>query len=665
MTPYRPPSNRYERPSDEYIIGKVKIARELAMGLRQITDQAEQAHQLSQDTIEHMIQLFRGKVNLNLPEDKMYVGFTARTSKPSDIIFRVMGMLTAPMNIQYVASMSSTEKREASDAIEGFLNNLDPWFVRRYRRRYSDEALFWQLLVGKSYIQQTFLPYYWNNEERSRKDGESDDQYNDRVDGYKAYMGPPWFRESLDPRTVFPIDTPMGPEAWVKSYTVQRYEMIESFDRVGKRLVFDRNGGIDDIIDLKKRRGLQLPKYEGDALTSSVEYYEYIDERFVYYLVEGKVIHAYDHEGTLCISPAYGLQTGFKEADLMAVGLLWSVRNEIPQFDFLRTLWMQKAYLDVFPQLMAQLAEGDSPITDEKGAPVKWEIEPGTVKQIRGKLVNALSDAATGIDFRALMEMIAGDIDLATIPSLARGVGGAQQAGFAINQLNQSMRTMWKPIIESRQLQRSYLDEKLLTSTRDVIQERMHLFAEIDNDQTGKREGHYMTLDPDDIEPYFQVIAELTPELPIDLQGQMMTGAALHERGHITFEEMTRDFFRKTNPVQRRKDIIRDAAQRAWLPKALEDAMALGRVALTNEVIRERGLDRLNAIGNIDVQALKEARQTQQSQMQGQAPPTDPTRPQVPGGNGMSPSLGEGMGIPPTAGANPADPQPGPRVTGG
>jgi len=132
----------------------------------------------------------------------------------------------------------------------------------------------------------------------------------------------------------------------------------------------------------------------------------------------------------------------------------------------------------------------------------------------------------------------------------------------------------------------------------------------------------------------------------------MMTGAALVERGHITEEEYTREFLDKANPVQRREQIERDKMRRALLPKILEDAMALGRVKLTNEIIAARGLDRWNEIGNLDVQALREARASTAPQEAGEGA--------APQGDGTA-GLGEGNGISPTVGANQARPQPGPR----
>jgi hypothetical protein len=687
---YTPERGKYKEKSDAVILGRIRTAGEMASLVTGLTDQVKSEYTQNTNTIDFMVDLIQGKHVLGIPADKRYVNFDAKSAKPADIIFRVLGMLMTTPKPEYIHPDGSSKDDGLRDSIEGHLGQIYPWMWRKYQTRWDIQSLFWQLLAGRSYLQQSFLPFYWDKQVRSRKDGEKigktdapdeiagkNGLYNARVAGYKGYMGPPWFMESLDPRMVFPIMTPMGPEAYVKKYRVQRFELQESFQRLGKDVVLDKDGKVISVQDLGKASGVELPvQSDSQENNSSIDYYEYIDDTMVYYVVGSEVVHRYQHNGGIKIFPAYGLQTGFKEYNLMAVGILWAVRNELPQFDFMRTLWVQKAYLDVFPQLFAQLATEDQPLKNEKGDPEAWNIEPMTVKQIRGQLVNALKDASAGVDFRAAVEMFAGDIDLATIPGLARGVAGAQQPGYAINQLSQSMRTLWKPIIESRELQFSGMYEHYLWGTKNIVQERTTVFGATEDAQNGGRTGLYFALEPDKIEDFFRVDAHLEPELPIDTQGNMMTYAQLLEKGLVTNEEWVRDGLKKSNPVAHREQAELDAARRAWAPKAIEDAMALGRVELTNAILKERGLDKLNSIGNMDVMALKAARAQQplppgQPAPAGQppaaAPPGpggSPTPPGAPGGGPavVASTAGQtGSAIPPSVGvtgANPNNPTP-------
>jgi len=651
------PQRKYETKTTDVILGRVRKANELASTIRSIGDQLSGEQQQNTNTLDFLVNLIQGKHDLGIPASKRYVNFDAKSAKPADILFRVLGMLMAQPRPEYIHPDGSSKNEGLRDDIEGHLTQVYPWMWRKYKKRWDIQSLYWQLLAGRSYLQQSYLPFYWDKNVRSRTSGErisKDDDastiaakngmYNDRVRGYKGYMGPPWCVESIDPRMMFPIETAMGNEGYVKIYRMQRLEINESFAKVGKFLEFDKNNKVLDIHDIGKPAGKALPVQSDSAEgNNSIDYYEYIDDAMVYYVVSNEVVHKYQHDGGIQVFPGYGLQTGFNEFNLAAVGILWAVRNELPQFDFMRTLWVQKAYLDVFPQLFAQLGTEDQPLRNEKGDPESWNIEPMTVKQIRGQLVNALKDAESGMDFRAAVEMFAGDIDLATIPGLARGVAGAQQPGYAINQLSQSMRTLWKPVIESRELQFSGLYEHYLWGTKNIVRERTTVFGATEDPENGGKTGRYFALDPDKIEDFFRVEAHLDPELPIDTQGNMMTYAKLHQEGMVTWEDWVRDGLKKSNPTAYREQVELDMARRQWAPKAIEDSMALGRVELTNEILAERGLDKLNAIGNMDVMALKAARAKQ---------------PAPDGGGGGDPNaqipVDQGPGMPGTPGSGPA-----------
>lgn len=651
---YAPERGKYTVKSDAYILGHIKMADEIASTVTNLFTEVEGNQQTDINTVDFMVQLFTGKHELGIPQSKRYVNFDAKSAKPADIIFRVMGMLMAPLKPHYIPPFGTQKDKDLADTVERHLAAIYPWHFRKYEERFDIQNRFWQLLGGKSYIQQSYLPFHWDKEIRKRKPGETlgetDDadamavknsMYNTRIAGYKGYAGPPIFTECLDPRTVFPIRTSMGTTAHIKRYKVERFQLQESFRRVGKAVTFGQDGKLNSIADLDKPAGLELPMQADTVGSSTTEYYEYIDDTYCYYVVDGQVAHRYQHNGGIKICRAMGLQTGFKEYALMAMGILWPVRNELPQFDFMRTLWVQKAYLDVFPQLFAQLAEGDSPLQNDAGAPREWNIEPMTVKQIRGTLVNALKDAQSGMDFRAAVEMFAGDIDLATISGLARGVAGAQQPGYAINQLSQAMRTNWKPIIESAELQGSMLYEHYLWMVKNIIREDVTVFGEVASEEQDHRGGEYLTLEWDKIPDFFRVEAQLDPELPIDTQGNMMTYAKLHQEGMVTWEDWVRDGMRKSNPTSYKKQVRKDLAERAFFPKAMEDAMALGRVELTNEIIQSRGLDKLNSIASMDIAALKAARAKQ--------PAPDGQQPAGNGGSTVQPPAGP----PGTPGAGP------------
>ena len=695
---YRPPRGSYKERTSDQVLGRVKAVKALrdsVLGMP-VADAGSSIAKLGADvdlkygqntlTMDFMVDLFQGKHELGIPADKRYVNFDAKSAKPADIIFRVMGMLLAPILPEYIHPAGSAEDERKRARIEGHLTHLDPWLFRKYNTRYDIRNRFWQLLVGRSYIEQSYLPMYWDKTIMGRQDGEKlssgdsaeaqtakNASYNSRTAGYRGHMGPPIFRECIDPRKVFPIMTPMGPEGYIKIYKVQRWDIGEQMARVGKQIEWDSNGQLADIHELGKPRGAELARQSDQpGADSTIDYYEYLDDTMCYYVIGNHVVHKYKHDGGKKIFPAYGLQTGFDDYALSSVGILWAVRNELPQFDFMRTLWVQKAFLEVFPQLFAQLGDQDNPLTDEKGNPIDWDIDPGTVKQIRGMLTNAMKEGGSGTDFRAAVEMFAGDIDLATIPGLARGIAGAQQPGYAINQLSQAMRSLWSPVVESAGDQAGAMYEHYVDIVVNQVGRPVTVYGETENPSTGGVKGEYFTLDPADVEPYHRVRARLNPDLPIDAQGTMMSMAKLNQEGMVTWEEYVRTGLRKNNPKAMRDQIIKDQAIRAWIPDAINDAKALGRVQLTNQVIQSRSLDHLNSIGNMDVGALKAGRAKQgppdeQPPAAGAPSPLGPP-PVGPGTPGSGPAVAPGTAgqtggtIPMSVGvtgANPNNPAPG------
>lgn len=661
----------YERPKDAHVLAEVKG---IADKVRELQESIEAENSMATEQLAHFIDLYRGQVDLGVPMSKRFVDFDARSGKAPDVIHRAMGMLMAPLKAYYISPNRSLTSDDKAEHIQRHVMAVYDWLKRKQGLPFDLQALFWQLLGGKGYIQQTFLPNYWDKQVRGRKPeekhGDDDDDamkyekdvmYNVRVDGYKGYMGPPFMVESLDPRTVWPIMTPSGPRAWVKKYKVQRYEAERAFERAGHpvRFVIDKDlGAIKDIITLTP--GAEIPDETPTTNSHEVTYYEYIDKRWCFYIVEDKIIYSYEHKGGIKIAPFYGLVTGFKDFEMMAVSILYAVRNELPQYDFLRTLWANRAYIDVFPQLFAELGPGEEPLRNEgDGNPTQWEIEPMTIKQVRGKITNAFKDAQAGVDYRALVEEMAADIDLATISGLARGVGGAQQPGYAINQLSQAMRTIWKPLIESRQLGWSMLFEHYLWCLKHIVKEEVTVFAEVPNER-GFKSGEYLSIEPDDVQDFFQILAELEPDLPIDAQGNMMTWMKAGADGWATDEEVSRHGFNKPDWKSRRRQIDRDIMRRLMRPAAVEAALTLGNIKLQQQVASDAGMDQLNAPFS---QSLQSMRQSAGGTPTGNAPGANE---QPPPQGSIDPAAAQqanrnGPGIQPTTGANPNNATPAAR----
>jgi hypothetical protein len=624
--------------NDQEILADIEAARRFAFGMESLGADLKAKQGGLQADIAYMIDLFLGRHDIGMPEDRRFVAFDVKSSRPADIIFRVLSALAEPVRLSYITVGNSSRERERAAQIDAHLNALQSWFSRSSPTRYDLAALFWQLLVGRSYIQQSYIPYYWDKQIGEFREGEEDNPaaYLERIRVYKARKGPPVLRETLDPRMVFPVYGPGGIRAYVKIYRVARYEFERNAKAAGLVPVYGQDGLPTQLIELADIPEGEYPE-STTAPASSITYYEYIDDEWIVYAVDKRVLYRHRHGGSIAIFPAYGLQTGLREVEYQSFGLLWPVRNEIPQLDFYRTLVAQKAYLDVFPPLVAQLREGETMMRDESGLPKSWELVPGTITQIQGELRNALREAASSMDLLTILNYLAGEIDLATIPTLLRGSAPQYQAGYSVNQMIAATRTHWKPFIQSRENQEASLAEHYLTIVKHHIKQSVIAYGEVMDDRSGKVTKRHVEISPDVIDDIPRVDAQTNIDLPVDRAAAAQLYWNLHKEGGATWEDYVKLGLGKMDPENYRKQAERDAARRQLFAPAMQAATALARVKLVNSLIAERGLDKANVLLTADIESLLEGL----GEAPG-APPPSPVTINQPGAPlPVNPSLGQ------------------------
>lgn len=632
------------KPTDDQVIADVQAAAAFAAGLERLAGELNSNYGPAQHSIDYMIDLFLGRTPLGIPDDLRFVAFDARSSRPADIIFRIMSALAGEVRLNYVPPTSNPKDRTRAAKIDAHLAALSESFRRVSPSRYDLQALWWLLLTGRSYVQQSYLPYYWDKEVAlPREDEESNPAaYIQRMTAYKAKKGPPVLRETLDPRTVFPVYGRHGIRAYVRTYRVQRLEFERNCHAVGLAPVYGDNGLPRMLVELSQVANLELPQYT-EQPASAIVYHEYIDDDYIFYVCAGRVIYSYEHKGGIRIIPAFGLQTGMNDPQWMAFGILWPVRNEIPQLDFYRTLVAQKAYLDVFPPLIAELREGESPAVDETGAPREWKLAPGTVVQVAAQVRPALQNAPTSMDVLQILNYLAGEIDLATIPSLMRGQAPQYQAGYSVNQMLAATRTHWKPFIQAIEMQEALLAEHYLELVKSHIRQPVVTYGTV-TDRSGAASRRYIELSPNDIDDYPRVEARHTAELPVDRQAIAQVWWNLFKEGGATWEDFVIEGLGRSDPENYRRQAERDMGRRQLFPAAMQAATALARVKLVNDLIKQRGLDKANVLLTADIESLLQGTQEgappeQQALAPGAPLPINPALGQMPQARSGTPQL--------------------------
>ena len=123
---YKPERKKYTEKANDVILGRVMMAKEMAATVRNVADQTMNGYAKSTETIDHMVNMFQSKHQLNLPEDKRYVAFDSYSAKAADIIFRVLGMTMAMPQPQFVgpAGAGRSDWEQAAARIEGHLSHV-------------------------------------------------------------------------------------------------------------------------------------------------------------------------------------------------------------------------------------------------------------------------------------------------------------------------------------------------------------------------------------------------------------------------------------------------------------------------------------------------------------------------------------------------------------
>jgi hypothetical protein len=274
---------------------------------------------------------------------------------------------------------------------------------------------------------------------------------------------------------------------------------------------------------------------------------------------------------------------------------------------------------------------------DETGLPKSWELVPGTITQIQGELRNALREAASSMDLLTILNYLAGEIDLATIPALLRGTAPQYQAGYSVNQMLAATRTHWKPFIQSRENQEAALAEHYLSIVKHHIKQSVIAYGEVTDDRTGRTTKRHVELSPEIIDDIPRVDAQTNIDLPVDRAAAAQLYWNLHKEGGATWEDYVKHGLGKMDPENYRKQAERDAARRQLFAPAMQAATALARVKLVNSLIAERGLDKANVLLTADIESLLEGL----GEVPGAPPPTPVTINQPGAPLPVNPSLGQ------------------------
>lgn len=414
-----------------------------------------------------------------------------------------------------------------------------------------------------------------------REGSDSADDYTTKADNYKKGNPPPIAWRIVDRLSMLFGDGEFG-DSWAieygeypRKYLGREFDMKQIGSGLEERLVTPENmlGG--------------EPKPEGylqTAMGRAVKL-EYFDRDWWHVVIDGSNAPGFPKPNPYAPRLPY-----FRAKGPDSESLLYSLMFLVPSLDELLTMKLNWSYLGAYPnpivKALPQTIAGLDSGTGDAGAPPRLEWKPGKSMVLPpGWDMGFLTPPPIGKDLNDLVVILRDMIDVAGIPSVFRGAGGDNQAGYAINQLMAAASLSFKLAGESlsRQFERAY--EFIHWLVPHVIDDCVYILSGPGKDQEGKqwlglKPGGGVSATEAGVEELGPVSIEFRPMLPTDEQARAMIAMQLvNSPNQLISKEYARKHYLQVEDNANMADEI--AVEKAldqpplsdiWMQRALEDA---------------------------------------------------------------------------------------------
>lgn len=392
---------------------------------------------------------------------------------------------------------------------------------------------------GESVLKVVHRPDAWANFPRREKNEDSESFLN-RVDKMKKGAPLPFAWRVVDRLTTVWQDGEFGDE-WVielaeypRAFMARHYNMRPN----GEGRLVDPANPLAPINapDIQARTAITpantlggMPKPWGWQNTPFGRCLkaEYLDKDWWAVIVDGSMAPGFPKPNPYAPHLPY-----FRAKGPDSESLLYSLLFLVPTLDELLTMKLNWSYLGAYPSPVVHAVpnaiSGAFP-TGEDGIMPTLQWKPGKALTFpAGWMIDFLQPPPVGTDLNQLVEILRGLIDIAGIPSVLRGVGGSDQAGYAINQLMAAASLAFRLASESlsRQFAKAYEFLHYLVDHR--IQQTVYVLAGPQGDnQTGKQwiglhEGQGVSATEAGVDELGPVEVTYRVTLPTDEQARAM-----------------------------------------------------------------------------------------------------------------------------------------------
>ena len=494
--------------------------------IQRLRDEANSQGKTQRARWDHIADVRRGQHALSIPD-----GFKKTTKEVkiriiADTIRRLVSSLSinmptiavTPAGPGRVAQENATLREKWST---GLLEELDcARLPFRPFRGSMDHGVSFGLAVWKL----VYTPYTWHDYPTARVmfgkgigrlDKNETESLGDAREMYKQGRIPlAW--QSVDPRTWWGFMTEGG--------------LRESVE-VTKRTIASIEGdyGVAYDLNLGKFNPEQVsPPYVQQHEPSSSteeqrEFIEHWDRDWVTYMVDDVVLKQFQHGyRRVPYFPFFGLSNSTEMLWKQAESVVEQMVDKETELDELLTMKHNWAHLAAYPMGTIEGPQGTPGLAAKVGPDGKAHgqlmpeigFKAGVFKGMPpGWKMGWIVPPNVGQDLSEMIQFLVGELKEA-VPNVLKGMGGPEQAGYAINQLMTAARQVYDPIRDNASLAIQEMIKFVWWLLEHKIKEKIYILGDAPTKGRGKPQKKWLGLGPKDIFGYYQCTARIVPLLP-------------------------------------------------------------------------------------------------------------------------------------------------------
>lgn len=214
------------------------------------------------------------------------------------------------------------------------------------------------------------------------------------------------------------------------------------------------------------------------------EFIEHWTDQWVTYSCDDVVLAQWRHGyNRVPYFPFYGLSNETADPGLEMESVVEHILDIVKLYDTLLTMWQNWAYLAAFPSGVVEGPDNAPAVTlpeavgEQQTGPADMRFRPGVWEILPPGWKRRYDEPPTvGKDLMAVSDILRGFIER-TIPDVLRGIGRADQAGYAINQLITAARLIYDPITDNASLAIAKMMEFIWWLVEHKIKEPVYVWA--------------------------------------------------------------------------------------------------------------------------------------------------------------------------------------------